>query len=532
MGRELAVSAAVTPPSRTLRAPDLLLAGIGLLAFQLATLALADGWGLFTTPAWLDEFHSLFVAGRGSLMESLRALGQGADFNPPLLPFAQRAIGLISGGLDLSGRAMLPLRLLSFACVWGALVGTYSLLRPNFPRPTAFVAAAALWTHPLIVQHAFEARFYGPWALCTVLFAVTVSRAVAPQPPRHRLAIALSAAALCLVHYFGVISWGIIVVAQVAHDSRVISFDWRTTARRLAPAIAGPLALASCVPMYLGQRQALTVATWIQPTTATKSVIYMLLLVWPIGLLSGAVRLAAVGVPSTRAATVRSPAVRTQSRGTWTLLALGLMPVTLIAFSLIFQPTLIDRYSIVGVLSGAPLIAWSLGRFRKEGHVLVLALLAALSVMAMRHRASLNREAPETNVQIARAIMSHTRPDELVVFEARHAMYPVANLLSPSEAALLAFPDFADSMRAGARDFAIVERDAARVHARLYGFPALRSMEYLRLLDRFLLVTREDTSSFAQRWFPIHRSERLAPHLFRLQLADSRAMRGGGDTTQ
>jgi hypothetical protein len=530
IGRKLAVPAAVTPPPHGRRPPDLLLAGAGLLALQLATLALADGWGLFTTPAWLDEYHSLFVAGRGSVLTSIYALKQGADFNPPLLPLAQRGVGLLSGGLDLSGQAMLPLRLLSFVCVWGTLIGTYALLRPNFPRVVAFIAAAALWTHPLIVQHSFEARFYGPWALCTVLFALAASRAGDSPPSLHRLAIALSAAALCLVHYFGVISWGLIVVALVVHDSRASPFAWRTTARRLAPAIAGPLALAICIPLYLGQRHALTVATWIQPATATKAVLFMLLVVWPLGLLGGSLRLASVGMRSTGESTPVSASVPTRSRGAWALLALVLLPVVLIAFSFLVQPALIDRYATVGVLSGAPVIAWSLRRYRTGGHVLALAVAAALSVMAIRHRASLNRQATETNARIARNITTHVGRNELVVFATRRTMYPVVSLLPHFRASMLAFPDFGDSMRQGARDFDIVERDAARVHARLYGFPTLRRMEDLRRLGRFLLVTREDTSAFAQLWFPGHRAEHIAPYLFRLRLADVGAIEGGGAT--
>lgn len=521
----------MTPPPRTRRIPGLLLAAIGLLAFQLATLALADGWQLFITPAWLDEYASLFVAGRSGVVESLRALAQGGDTNAPLLFLAQRLVGFASGGLDLTGQAMLPLRLLSFACVWGALLGTYALLRPNVPHLVAFVAAAAPWTHPLIVQHAFEARFYGPWALCTVLFSLAVSRAGDSPPLPHRLAIALSAAALCLVHYFGVITWGIIVASQVGHDWRMKPFVWRSTARRLAPAIAGPLALATCIPLYLGQRQALTVATWIQPATATKAAIYMLLVVWPLGLLSGAIRLASIGMRSSDGSTAISPSEPTRSRGAWTLLALGLMPVMLIAFSFIVQPTLIDRYSTVAALSGAPLIAWSVRRLRVGGHVLVLALLAALSVMEIRHRASINSEAPEMNAQIARAITNNVGREEPVVFTARHTIYPVASLLPHSMASQLAFPDFADSMRRGARDFEIFERDAARVHARLYGFPTLRKIGELRRLERLLLVTREDTSDFAQRWFPNHRAERLAPHLFRLRVAAPRSTGSGDDAT-
>lgn len=517
----------MTPPPQTRRIPDLLLAGTGLLALQLATLLLADGWGLFTTPAWLDEYASLFLAGRASAVESLRALAQGADTNTPLLFLAQRVVGFVAGGLDLTGQAMLPLRLLSFACVWGTLLGTYALLRPNFPHPVAFVAAAALWTHPLIVQHAFEARFYGPWVLCTVLFALAVSRTGEGRSSTRRLAIALSAAALCLVHYFGVIAWGIIVVAQGVNDARVKPFAWRSTARRLAPAIAGPLALAACIPLYLGQRQTLSVATWIPPATATKAVIFMLLVVWPLGLLAGAIQLASVGMRGVDESIPVSTSEPTRARGAWTLLALVLLPVTLIAFSFLVQPALIDRYGAVGVLSGAPLIAWSLRRYRAGGHVLVLAALTALSVLVIGDRASRNRQDPEANLQIARDITTHVGRDEPVVFAARHTIYPVANLLPRSVASRLALADFAESMRRRASDFEIFERDAARVHARLYGFPTLRRMEDLRRLERFLLVTREDTSAFAERWYAGHRAERLAPHLFRLRKAAPPATESG-----
>src|SRR5687768_15549452 len=94
---------------------------ITILAVQIW---LTHGWVLFSRPLWLDEIHTLLVAGAPDAATSMRNLAAGADFNPPALYLVHRVVALVSGTLS-----EVPMRLLAAASVAAALVGIYHLLR-------------------------------------------------------------------------------------------------------------------------------------------------------------------------------------------------------------------------------------------------------------------------------------------------------------------------------------------------------------------------------------------------------------------
>lgn len=489
---------------------ELGLASVLLLALMLLSVLLGRGGILFTQRAWLDEFHTLFIAGVGTVGESVRALARGADFNPPLYPLVVRALGLVAGGLDLGGERMLALRVLSFSCVWLALVGLYVVLRRLFDRTTAFIAAFALFTHPLIVQHSFSARFYGPWLLLTVLFLIALLATRQLPSTLHRMAVAMTGAALCLIHYYGVLTWGLVLLAMVASPGELTI---RSAFRTLAPALLGPIALAACVPLYLGQRASLSVASWIGPTTMLTIALYIALVFARLFLLAGVIRGIAALLPG--GATERSKMNGTLVRdaGMRALLLLGLVPFALILFSLLVQPTLIDRYTIVGVVACAPILAAAIAHIPPlfRGGILALALANAILVVGARARGAVATEQERSS--LVHAIESHREPGDVVAIDERYVLYPLARGSTAPGGVTMVFPVIPDSARRSNRNYDLVEQDAARIHARLYGFPDRRSIEELRQLDRLWLVTRHDTSKLAALWFPSHRATRVAPHL-------------------
>lgn len=128
---------------------------VGIVATELVAL---HGGVLLTQPLWLDEFHTLFLSGRQTMLESLSSLAAGADFNPPGLFLLYRVVGFFSRGLS-----ELSMRATSLATVCLACFGVYGILRTRFDRTPAFLGALVVWAHPLVVAESFDTRFNGPW---------------------------------------------------------------------------------------------------------------------------------------------------------------------------------------------------------------------------------------------------------------------------------------------------------------------------------------------------------------------------------
>jgi hypothetical protein len=62
--------------------------------------------------------------------------------------------------------------------------------------------------------------------------------------------------------------------------------------------------------------------------------------------------------------------------------------------------------------------------------------------------------------------------------------------------------------------FAIVERDVARAHARIFGFPRIVSIDSLRNVTDFYLLEPDSTRAPTVSEFPHMRISRVAPRLF------------------
>jgi hypothetical protein len=101
------------------------------------------------------------------------------------------------------------------AVILGLLVA-YLTLRRWTPPSAAFVAVIAVWAHPLLPFHTFEARFYGPFFLFAALltYSVGIDRELARSRTRD-WAIGVSSALLCTIHYFGILAWLLVFVTTL-----------------------------------------------------------------------------------------------------------------------------------------------------------------------------------------------------------------------------------------------------------------------------------------------------------------------------
>lgn len=520
MARDVADQALVSTP----RPGGLALASGGLLAVMLTTLAASGGFALLSKPLWLDEYHTYLVATRQSLADSLRSLAMGADFNPPALHLLYRTVDTIGGGLT-----PFSMRFVSFLCVWLSLTVAFAIVRRHLASSAAFGAACALWAHPLAITYAFDARFYGPWLLVSALlvWATGVDRQAAVSY-RRDIAMALSAVGVCTIHYFGVFVWAVIAVVVVVSgvsERKSRAAIWRFA----APMLSGPLALLACVPFYLGQRRALSTATWVAPVSMAQLVAFLADYVWWIGLFVPLVLWAIVRlVQQWRGERTIVARISTRDRDLVALVALAAVPLIVVVFSVAVQPSLVRRYAIPGLLAWVPVAALILADVPRVVRTLVLAGHVALAVALVRGQvAGVHRDVADV-LSDASAIRAQGT-GATVVCRTRQRAYALATLADPAHplgTSVCRFPVFADTTTPAAAGLdeslvalvrmQTVERDVARVHARLYGFPQLSAVEDLRQQAQFYLLDEADTEAFGRLWFPSFTIRRVAPRLFRL----------------
>jgi hypothetical protein len=488
------------------------------LAFVVVEIAAMGAWPMVTRPFWLDEVHTYLVAGTQSFPESMRSLAAGADFNPPAALVLYRVVGLLAGGLS-----EVAARLAAAACVLGALTTVYILLRDQFSPWTATIATLAVWAQQVVMHAAFEARFYGPWLLASGCLLLALLRIARREPTRASAVwLAVVSIAVCTVHYFGILSWaiGIATVLLFAPRSRAV------TVRRLLPSIAGPLALAACMPLYIGQRASLTVPTWIPDVTAIEAArllarflltlpILMAMVCWALAQWRGRRAGVLVTVRAWWAAARVGRIGRPFSLGPALLLAQVAVPFALVAFSLLVQPATEPRYWIVGAFASAPVVALLLSRADVLIRGIAIAGMLTSSVKTLwgeSNRAEAFVRRVREDVRVATQLAGS---GALVVSRRRDTLYPVLHERPEfrSHTAVLDCTPF-DTTNA----FSIVERDIARVHRRLYGFPNLVGPAELARVPSFYLVEPEIADAPTSTEFPAHVIRRVGGRVFQLVL--------------
>lgn len=493
---------------------DFAVDGALLLALMAGSFLLVGGTVLFTRPFWLDELHSVLVASRDTPAQVIRDVAGAADTNTPLFHLAAWGLGRLPGGLT-----PLKMRVFTFALTWLALAVTAALLRRYVSRGAALTGAVALWAHPLVQEHAVEGRFYGAWLLLSALLAYVSAPPGRTPTLRRDLLVACVSAMLCTIHYFGIFTWTLVAVATIWQALPHV----RPAARRMLPMFAGPLALLACTPLYLGQRRTISVATWIPPLSTRQ------VLEFSIGTFAWAplvivlLGLAADHVLRPSTETPPRPSAGSDLRA---LIALGALPAIVLAFSALVQPTLLPRYALPGMLLWAPLVAFGFAQAGLITRVAVLGLLS-LSGLAGTVRLAGNSRAFAAEVRTSQeTVRPLAAAGVLLVSPSRHAIYALAGADSalgrsirfiewPDSPARRPHPPGSDS--ATAENLYLLERDIARVHRSLYGFPRAIPAGEVGRADRVVLLSQVNGSTatnaerFNREWLPAHHMRVLAP---------------------
>ena len=154
------------------RAPRELVGATALLAIvMIAQLAAAHAFQLFARPFWFDEWVTHLIASDPDPSRAARALSSAIDNNTPILFVLMRKVGWLG-----STSPEVAYRCFSFVTVFAGLIGLYLALRQSFTALVAWTAVLSVWTHPLVLGHAFEARYYGPMFAGAIWFAYLLGR--------------------------------------------------------------------------------------------------------------------------------------------------------------------------------------------------------------------------------------------------------------------------------------------------------------------------------------------------------------------
>ena len=493
------------------------------LAVVVAALPLAGGAVLWTRPFWMDEIAMFFLTSEPP-GQMLRLVARGGDWNPPTLHL------LVSGVMRVAGLdALTPvfLRSIALACVVGAIVLVYVTLRRRTSPGPAVAGVLALAAQSLVLEHAFEGRFYAPWLLFAAAFAWSLG--IHQSRPGSRLrdaAIALAAVLVATIHWYGVFSLALMCVAAVIARRA----DIRAALRLVAPAAAGVVAVAACAPIAISQRASAAPVLWVHPLSlaqvdqfARQFIPGTLVVIVALVMVVEAVRRGPAGErPPSAAALLRDPGIAA-------LLACAFMPFVLMVLSVVVTPSMVFRYAIVATLAWAVAVAMMA---HQAGRVARGALLAALAVFLVARGAARVAEQRQFArvVALNRAGFERAKQDGVpVVFQRLHVIYPVAATeRAPGTPAR--YLDISDSVlsamypQAQAAPFVAslrLDRDQARYHAGIYGWPVMAPVAGLDTVRKFYLVSTDATlppgyapvSRYAAALFPRHRVRRLSPVL-------------------
>ncbi len=445
---------------------------VALMALQLIAI---DGFSLLSRNFWVDELYTYAIVADPSLAHALRAIHGGMD-SMPTYALLMRLLSIPFGD-----PSEVFLRSGSLGFIVLAMVGVYVLLRRAVAPAAAFAGALAVWAHPLVLTHAFDARFHGPFLAAAVWFCLAIDRRqTRPNERRTGVGLALAALALCAIHLFGVVVWAIVLAA-----SAVVFRRWRA----LWPALAGPVVLPGLWWLALGpQRAAVTIKTW-EPefswSRAADTAGYVLvpeylaavfLLIW--GVLC--VRWMLTGG---RAAT---PPAAAPPSALILLTTLSVLVPALVVLSLLIQPALTPRYAIAAIAALAPAVAWGVARLPRWGAVVIMAALIVTSTNVLRRHANQARwQDQQTDAMIT--VLRELPGNDPVVFEVAHGL-DVMWRYAPDLRSRLVLLDFEIDDVPHPSPMRIVSRDLARAYRRFFDGPRQATWQEVRSWSSFYVV--------------------------------------------
>lgn len=463
-----------------------------LVAIVSAQIRVSGGWSLLSRHLWMDEIYTHSLVTDPSLAHALQGLAHGFESHPPAYYLVARLFVRIIGRTD-----EVTLRGLSVLATLVGLTGLYAALRLTFGSVASFAAVVAVWCHHPVMAWAFEARPYAAWLAGVAWLAYLLASSRESRWWARRFLLAAVAAFVCTVHYFGVLSLGLVAAFELVARRRNGVASWSG----LGALACGPMALLLWAPAFLRQRGSATVATWVPPPTAGTTWAFFdeIYLDRYFALLAAA---AWVAVVFARVRPLTPSRDRLSFQGGLT--GLLLLPLVILALSWLYQPALVARYALPAGLGLGPVAAWLLGRMSRPG---LLAIVALLGVAGTKEVGTWARQ-ESIGGQVTDQLILKLRtldPAVPVLFESPVRLYEVWRY-GPDLIPRCALIDFEEGDIGPTSASRIFTRDLARRFHEFYGGPRLVPWREARQLKRAYLVgsylTPGETNSVWQGPYP------------------------------
>ncbi|MCA9033924.1 MAG: glycosyltransferase family 39 protein [Planctomycetaceae bacterium] len=427
---------------------------------------------LLTRSFWMDEVHTWLLVNDSDPIHAFQALRHGVDFNPPAYYLAARTLRLLPGNLT-----ELRLRLFSAGLMLLALSGCYLILRRRVSFLSAAIAMLLVSGHPVVIHQCFEARFYAMWMACLVWLVWILDRSDRRLSRGEFIGSLILGVLVCTCHYFGIISVLLVTTFQIHKARGTRNRDGRM--RQLLVLVAVSLAsVGLCLPLLMGQREALSCATWVSAPTVDTSIAFLQSLLLP-SVLMGLVFLAVLS-------NLKTDRLFPASLDAAGLVPLCLMPVALLVMSWTLQPTMVLRYGIAGAFGLAPVYSGLISRISPILRNVLLLTVIGWCVMSSKHCTEQWTAAERRHIAVER-FADEQPPDRLIVMEDRIDWMPLIHR-RPDLSGRCRLIDFDESQLPVPSCLRIVQRDVGRQVARWYPGMQLQPIAQLNEEDEFAML--------------------------------------------
>ena len=452
-------------------AVEYIIVAVLMAVIILVQFALAKAYCLFKRHLWIDEIVTHTLVNDPSGNHALRALIRGLDTNPPSFHLGLRAIRWFIGEIDEK-----TLRICSLVSVWAAFMSLYLLLRPIYGEVISFTTILALWVHPLIQRHAFEARMYGPWLASAVWFAFLLEQTLFCSESFWLLGpLAVAGVLVCTLHTLGPLSFGLIIIGQVLSQPD-IDCNWQT----LVAVAAGPIVFLLWSPCVFLQNKAYSI-TWVE-LGAKDIQIFLEGLFLPKHLvlfLSAGVMVFAQSVSGLKGEQHHFMRLA----GLTILIAL---PLLLFILSYIAQPLVQDRYAMPALAAFSPLLASVISLVPGNAIWVVLGLIIWAGVDNLQSLRVEYVKRDEMTDELIDIICDYTS-DSVVLFESPLELY-VISIYSLDISQRCFALDFEDEEIGCVDGYRVGARDHMRVFSANYPKPYLMPWSEVRTLPKWYIV--------------------------------------------
>ena len=487
-----------------------------LICMMLGIAWAGGGRYLLQRQLWMDEIHSWLLIREPQTQRSLQALADGVDYNPPTYILLARQLRYLPGGITESG-----LRWLSLSLMILAIVGIFVVLYRRFPLLVCLASVLMMASSRHLIQQSTEIRFYPLWCAACAWLCVVLDGHVIQRPWLLRwsnIVAVLLAGVITTTHYFGILSLGLICVGAM------LVRNLSRGRRRMIVWVActGGVCLVGCLPFLIGQRAAITRATWVSPATVDDSLGFLnsmfplipMIICGAAFIISLALRKSserhdASAMAESDAHSDDGQTVGELARQLAPCLLLALMPLVIVLFSWTVQPALVVRYAVTGVLGFGAAFAVLLSRCGPRLQILMVVVSGICFLQAVgfcRHQWLEIDHARDDLVTQLR----HIPANGPIIFEDRTVSMPVLHS-HPELRARCSLLDFNDDQLSIDSRLRIVQRDVGRRIVQWYPEYTMRSLDSLENELTFFVIPYVESPSASLLWPADHRKSSVSP---------------------